>query len=331
MTAMTTTGTRGDRRVSGSKKKRRRPDYRAPGSSPEVAAESSPAAPSGARGTGGILGSLFRSSPGDSPYPKLRVSFERAVLAVCSSPAIMLSIAALVFVLRLALVLLGVPARGSVFAAVLALPPVGTVLDLQAAGTVFGDATGFLIAPAFLLVRSLILAVLTGMIVESLLTGRVTGRGALGGLRAFPPIFGVGIIELGSVFMGSLIIGFTGLGLLGVVLVLVAILFAFGYAPVISVREPRGLQWIARKSIRAARIPGSQNVFLALIYTILALVILPVLIPGGQVVAVNPGVATWIGILLVSLFHVVFLAVYCHRYLYAEDEIPGPPEPRRRS
>jgi hypothetical protein len=243
----------------------------------------------------------------------------------------MLSIAALVFALRLVLVLLGVPARGSVFAAVLALPPVGTVLDLQAAGTVFGDATGFLIAPAFLLVRSLILAVLTGMIVESLRTGRVSARGALGGLRALPPIFGVGIIELGSVFMGSLIIGFTGLGLLGVVLVLVAILFAFGYAPVISVREPRGLQWIARKSIRAARIPGSQNVFLALIYTILALVILPVLIPGGQVVAVNPGVATWIGILLVNLFHVVFLAVYCHRYLYAEDEIPDPPEPRRRS
>jgi hypothetical protein len=331
MTAMTTTGTRGDRRVSGSKRKRRRPDYRAPGSSPEAAAGSSRPAQSGARGTGGILGSLFRGSPGDSPYPKLRISFERAVLAVCSSPAIMLSIAALVFALRLVLVLLGVPARGSVFAAVLALPPVGTVLDLQAAGTVFGDATGFLIAPAFLLVRSLILAVLTGMIVESLRTGRVSARGALGGLRALPPIFGVGIIELGSVFMGSLIIGFTGLGLLGVVLVLVAILFAFGYAPVISVREPRGLQWIARKSIRAARIPGSQNVFLALIYTILALVILPVLIPGGQVVAVNPGVATWIGILLVNLFHVVFLAVYCHRYLYAEDEIPDPPEPRRRS
>lgn len=327
---MTTTGTRGDRRVSGSKKKRRRPDYRAPGSSPEAAGSSRPA-PSGARGTGGILGSLFRGSPGDSPYPKLRISFERAVLAVCSSPAIMLSIAALVFLLRLVLVLLGVPARGSVFAAVLALPPVGTVLDLQAAGTVFGDATGFLIAPAFLLVRSLILAVLTGMIVESLRTGRVTARGALGGLRALPPIFGVGIIELGSVFMGSLIIGFTGLGLLGVVLVLVAILFAFGYAPVISVREPRGLQWIARKSIRAARIPGSQNIFLALIYTILALVILPVLIPGGQAVAVNPSVATWIGILLVNLFHVVFLAVYCHRYLYAEDEIPDPPEARSRS
>ncbi|HEX6399691.1 MAG TPA: hypothetical protein VF108_04360, partial [Actinomycetota bacterium] len=113
---MTTTRNRGDRRVSGSKK-RRRPDYRAPGSSPEAAGSSRPAS-SGARGTGGILGSLFRGSPGDSPYPKLRISFERAVLAVCSSPAIMLSIAALVFLLRLVLVLLGVPARGSVFAAV---------------------------------------------------------------------------------------------------------------------------------------------------------------------------------------------------------------------
>ena len=330
MTAMATTGTHGDRRMSGNKKKRRRTDYRAPGTGPEEAGSSRPA-PTRARAPGGILGSLFRGAPGDSPYPKLRSSFERAVLAVCSSPAIMVSIAVLVFALRLFLVLLGVPARGSVFAAVLALPPVGTVLDLQAAGTIFGDATGFVIAPAFLLVRSVVLAVLTGMIVESLRTRRVSARGALGGLRALPPIFGVGVIQLGSVFMGSLIIGFTGLGLLGVVLVLVAILFAFGYAPAISVREPRGLQWVARKSIRAARIPGSQNVFLALIYTILALVILPVLIPGGQEIAVNPGVATWISILLVNLFHVVFLAVYSHRYLYAEADIPDPPEPRRRS
>ncbi len=317
--------------MSGSKRKRRRPDYRPPGTSPEEAAGSSRAAPGATRGAGGLLGSLFRGVPGDSPYPKLRTSFEQGALAVFASPAIMLSIASLVFTLRLVLVLLGVPARGSVFAALLALPPVGTVLDLQAAGTIFGDATGFLIAPAFLLVRSLVLAVLTGMIVESLRTGRVTALGALGGLRALPPIFGVGIIELGSVFMGSLIIGFTGLGLLGVVLVLVAILFAFGYSPVISVREPRGLQWIARKSIRAARIPGSQNVFIALIYTILALVILPVLIPGGQEIAVNSSVPTWIGILLVNLFHVVFLAVYCHRYLYAEDDVPDPPEPRRRA
>jgi hypothetical protein len=171
--------------------------------------------------------------------------------------------------------------------------------------------------------------VLTGMIIESLRTGRVTASGPLGGLRALMPLFGVGVIELGSVFMGSLIIGFTGLGLLGVVLVLVAILFVFGYAPVIAVREPRGLQWIVRKSLRAARIPGSQNVFIALIYTILALVILPVLIPRGQDVDINPAVATWIGILLANLFHVVFLAVYCHRYLDAEGEIPDPPEARR--
>ena len=309
-------------------KKRRRADYRPPGR------------PAGDRGTevheegrpraGGLFGSLFRgASPGQSPYPALHTSFVRAVLTVCGSPALMAIVVALVFVLRLALVALNVPARGSVFAATLALPPVGTVLDLQAAGAILGDASGFVLAPAFLAVRSIVVAVLAGTIVEAMRTGRVTLAGAWAGLRAFPPVFGVGIIELGAVFIGSLAIGFTGLGLVGVMIVLVAILFVFSYAPVIAVREPRGLLWTIRKSIRAARIPGSMNITLAFIYTIPALLMLPIFIPGGQDIAVNPGVATWIGILVANLFHVVALAVYCHRYLWAEDDIPDPPQARR--
>jgi hypothetical protein len=252
----------------------------------------------------------------------------RAFIAVCGSPAIMITIVVLVFVIRLGLVAFHLPARGAVFAATLALPPVGTVLDLQAAGAILGDATGFVIAPAFLAVRSVILAILTGMVVESLRTGRVTS-GAIGaGLRAFLPIFGIGIIELGAVFVGSLLIGFTGLGLIGVLIVLVAVLFFFAYAPVIAVREPSGLLWTFRKSVRAARIPGSMNITLAFIYTVPALLMLPVFIPGGQDIEVNPSVATWAGILAANVFHVVALAVYCHRYLWAEAEIPDPPEAR---
>jgi hypothetical protein len=242
----------------------------------------------------------------------------------------MATIAVLVFALRLLLVALQIPPRGAVFAATLALPPIGTVLDLQAAGTIFGDATGLVVAPAFLLVRSIVLAVLSGLVVESLRTGRASRLGALRGLRGFPPIFGIGVIELGAVFIGSLVIGFTGLGLVGVIVVLVATLFFFGYAPIVAVRETRGLAWTARKTIRAARVPGSQNIFLALIYTVPALLMLPVLIPSGQGIAANPSVGTWIGILVANVFHVVFLGVYCHRYLVAEAEIPDPPEDRRR-
>jgi hypothetical protein len=309
-------------------KKRRRTDYRPParadGDRGSTATDATPARP------GGLFGTLFRgAAAGQSPYPPLHTSFLRGLIAVCSSPAILITIVALVFVIRFALVAFHLPARGSVFAATLALPPVGTVLDLQAAGAILGDATGFVIAPAFLAVRSVILAVLTGMVVESLRTGRVGRDGLLGGLRAFLPIFGIGIIELGAVFIGSLVIGFTGLGLVGVLIVLVAILFFFAYAPVVSVREPSGLLWTIRKSIRAARIPGSMNITLAFLYTVPALLMLPVFIPAGQDIDVNPGVATWVGILVANVFHVVALAVYCHRYLWAESDIPDPPEVRR--
>jgi hypothetical protein len=306
-------------------KKKRRAGYRQPGSSAATTA-SSDAAPR----RSGPFASLLRSDPAQSPYPTLRSSFDAALRAVCGSPVIMGTIVLLVFGLRLALVALQVPARGAVFAATLALPPIGTVLDLQAAGTIFGDASGFVVAPAFLLVRSLVLAGLTGMIVEALLTGGAGRVGVLRGLRGFPPIFGIGVIELGAVFLGSLVIGFTGLGLVGVIVVLVATLFVFGYAPIVAVRDTRGLAWTARKTIRAARIPGSQNIFLALIYTVPSLLMLPVLIPSGQDIAANPSIGTWVGILLANVFHVVFLAVYCHRYLVAEAEIPDPPDDRRR-
>jgi hypothetical protein len=311
-------------------KKRRRADYRAPGRPsserrPEAAADARPR-------SGGLFGTLFRGAgTAQSPYPALHTSFVRGALTVCGTPALMALVIVLAFVLRLALVALNLPARGSVFAATLALPPVGTVLDLQAAGAILGDATGFVLAPAFLAARSIVVALFAGLIVEALRTGRITLAGAVAGLRAFPPVFGIGIIELGAVFIGSLIIGFTGLGLVGVLLVLVAILFLFGYAPAIAVREPRGLVWTLRKSIRAARIPGSMNITLAFLYTVPALLMLPLFIPGGQDIAVNPGVATWLGILVANLFHVVALAVYCHRYLWAEDDIPDPPEARRPS
>jgi hypothetical protein len=275
------------------------------------------------------LGSFLRGDPSQSPYPTLRSSFGGALLAIGGSPLVMVAIAVLVFAIRFVLVALQVPARGSLFAAALALPPVGTVLDLQAAATAFGDPTGLLVAPAFLIARSLIVAVLAGLAVESLRTGRATRAGALAGARGAPALFGVGVIELAAVFIGSLVIGFAGLGLLGIMLVLVGTLFAFGYAPVIAVEEQRGLQWTVRRSIRAARIPGSQNIFLALIYTVPSLLMLPVLVPQGQLIAATPSIATWIGILLANVFHVVFLAVYCHRYLAAAEDIPDPAEPAR--
>jgi len=315
--------------VSNDKRRRRRPDYRAPRVGNSSRSESQDSG-GGTKSTGGFLGFLSRSDPTQSPYPSFRESFGKAMIAVCGSPVIVLTVLALVFLVRIALVWLRVPPRASGFALVLGLPPVGTLFDLQAAGTILGDTRGFLLIPVFILLRSLILAELTGMVVESLRTGRVSTAGLGRGIRAFPALLGVEIVVLGIVLVGGLILNITGLGALAAPFLFVAVLFLFGYAPAVAIEEPRGLQWTARRSIRAARIPGSQNVFLALLYVVPGLLLAPAFVPGGQAIDANPGVGTWVGVLVLNVLHVVFLAVYCHRYLVAEDEIPDPAEPQRR-
>ena len=313
-------------------KKRRRPEYRPP---QQQAAETKrpqtpPATEEGGRRPAGILGFLNRGAPVSSPYPPIRRSIGRAFVAVCSQPVLLGTIFLLVFVVREGLLVLGFPPRTGFFAATLALPPVSAVLDADIARTIFGESTGIIMTPVLLLVRTLIVAMLTGMVAESVEHGRVTLRGIGAGLRGSPGLLGAAIIGLGAVFIGSLVVSFTGLGLLGVVGILAVVLFFLGYAPIVAVRYRKGLTWTVRKAVRAGRIPGSQNAVLATIYSVLALLVIVALVPAGSDFDANPAITTWIGILLANVIHVVMLGVYVHRFLWAEGDIPDPPEPAPR-
>lgn len=307
------------------KKRKRDPGYRAPGR----AAEPEPQAGSERPRGGGPLGFLFRGTPGSSPYPTFTSSVSRGFLAVFSQPAIIVPILVLVLAARIGFTALGLPPRASYLAATFALPPVSSSFDTQFATIIFGPSTGLLVAPVFLLFRSLLVAAFTGMVVESLRTGRVTGAGVRAGLRGFPTVLGISIVGLGALFIGSFLVALTGLGFLGLFVLLVAVLFFLGYAPVIAVSEGGGLGRVARRAARSARIPASNNLFLAIAYVLVSLLMIIVIIPSGQNVDANPGILTWAGALLANAVHMGFLGVYCYRYLVAAPEISDPAPTRR--
>jgi hypothetical protein len=315
-------------------KKRRRPDYLAP----ERQAATPSEAPrtrtnsSGPSRPGGLLGLFGPRDPALNPYPGLRASFGRGFLAVGSSLPILLTIIAVVFLYRMVLVAIGIPPRGSTGSLILAIPPLGAFVDAQFSQQVFGPALGTPFSLVFLLVRTLVIAILTGMILERLEHGTVSLAGVRRGLRALPALGGISVIGMGAVFVGSLVAGFSGLGGIGLFGVMGAAMHFLAYGPAIAAIRPMRLQATASAAVRAARVPGSQNLVIALGYTLISLLLMPLFVPGGALIAANPGFVTWVGILLANVVHVGFLATYSYRYLVAEPDLPeGPPRRTRRT
>lgn len=312
-----------------SKKRRRRPDYRAPQGSATVRDSRDDGRPASRR-PGGLFGLFAPGDPSASPYPNLRTSLGRGFLTVGSSLPILLTIVAFVFGARLLLVAIGVPPRGIFAALLLTLPPLGSFVDSQLSQQIFGAALGTPMTLVFLLVRTLVVCVLTGMIVESLERGSVSLEGVRRGLRGIPALVGVSVIGLGAVFAGSILAGVSGLGTLGLFGLMGVAMHLLAYAPAIAVARPMRLQAMLGASVRAARVPGSQNVVMAVMYAFLALLLLPGLVPRGAEIAANPSLATWIGILVANVVHVGLLATYCYRYMVAAPELPQAPLRRSR-
>ena len=51
-------------------------------------------------------------------------------------------------------------------------------------------------------------------------------------------------------------------------------------------------------------------------------------IPGRNVVTANPSLAEWAWVLGGAAVHVLFLAVFCQRWLVVEQLVPAGPAPR---
>ena len=324
-----------------SKKRRKgkpRSGYRAPAqpSAATVTKRSEPVPRAGAaanrREVPPLLGFLSRGT-GDSPFPPIPQAIGRGAVAVGSSLALLVIAFLLEMVLWAGLVALGLEGPPGRLVNLLALPPVSTYFDALNGVTIYGfGIAGFVAATLFIALRALVLAVLAGLVVQTLEGGGSSREGLRRGLAAFPTVLVVGVLTLSFMIVGSVILPVLGpgLGFLGSVLTLVAALFFLVYAPVAAVREARPVLDTIRRSGRAAMMPGSRHLLLCMLYIFLTLPILVAVAPGGNLLGVNPSIAMWAYGLVTTFVHLTFLAAFAYRWMAAEAEVPETPVRLRR-
>jgi hypothetical protein len=314
-----------------SKKRRKRSGYRPPAAAqPQVrrsdAAAEPPAVPR-------FLGWLAKPAAG-SPWPTIPRALARGFVTVGSSPPLLLTGFVLLLLMWVGLVALGLEGPAGRLVNMLALPPVSTYSDALNGVTIYGlGPQGLIAASVFLLFRSVVLALLTGMTVALLEGDGSVVRGLFAGLRAIPVAIAVNLLTLSLMITSSLVLPLlgAGLGFLGSVLTLVAALFLFVFAPVIAVREPgRPFPDAIRRGARAAMMPGSRHLLMCLGYIFLTLPILVMAAPGGALLGVNPTLAMWAYALVCTFVHLSFLAAFAYRLMAVEDEIPEPQARSRR-
>jgi hypothetical protein len=310
------------------KNKKRRPasGYREPARDPR------PSAPAPARRPG-LLGSVFAPrTAAPSSVPRMRSSFVRGLAAVMASPLLVIGITVWLLGGWFVLVALGFQGPFAILVGVFALPPFGTSVDVTLSVGLFGSRAGQLGVFAFMVVRSVVLAFETAVVVDQLELGRLSPSAWVRALRAFPTALAVNMVGLALLFVTSFIVPFLGggIGLLLELGALVLGVYFFAAATVISVAEGRRMPECMQRSIRAARMPGSNNLTFAVLYVVPTLALLsPIPKPGSQI-GVNPTAGAWVLVLVVNLLHAAMLAAIAYRYLMVAEEVPERP-PQRAS
>lgn len=312
------------------RKRRRRPSAASAAVEPTGTDEVHDAEDRAPRRMGAFGGSLFGVR--DSPLPPVGRSLGRGLLAVAAQPVLLVCMLALVIATWLVLIGLGFEGRPAPLAQLLSFPPISTLFDSGIGQSMFGLGPGLLIylGIAFV-IRSIVVGILTGLIVEAVEDGRVSRYGVIRGLRAIPTIFTVQVLSLSAVILGNNLLPILGpgIGLLAMVAALVGVLFFLGFAPAAAVHDPRGAMETIRRAGRAARLPGGNQLVFCSLYFVLALVVTFVS-PGGNEITANPALSAWVFVLLVNVLHLAFTAAFAYRWIVVEPTVPEQPVPRRR-
>jgi hypothetical protein len=267
-----------------------------------------------------------------SPFPPLGTAFSRGAAAILGSFTLLSGSLLLVGLLWLGLVGVGMETFPRAMVEALAIPPVGTYFDVLAGANIYGLTSSALgITLALTVIRSIVWAMLVGLILERLEYGLVTVVGVLQGLRALPAILMVNTVNLVLIVAGNVILP-TLLGAIGnlvFIATLVGGLYLLAFAPAAAIRLRLPGREAMRRSGRAARMPGPRHVVMVTIYFFIALM-LATFVPGGATVTANPTAATWAFVLAGSVLHLVFLAAFCSQWIAVEDKVPASPPPRQR-
>jgi hypothetical protein len=267
-----------------------------------------------------------------SPYPPLRTTFLRALLAIGASPWILVVPLVFVGALWLGLVAAGLEVFPRTLVEALALPPVSSFYtDWIIPASITGQSLGTLaIIVMITVVRSVMWSVLVGMLLEALEYGTVTLVGVLQGLRAFRTIFALMLASLfailASIILLPAVLG--SIGLLVFTFVLAGGIYLLPFVPPAAVRGNLPPMEAFRRSSRAARLPGPRHMVLAVLYFFVVL-LLVAFVPGGSIITANPPLAEWAWDLGGTVVQLLFLAAFCERWLAVEALVPTGPPPRR--
>ena len=262
--------------------------------------------------------------------PRARTAVARGLVSTWSSQVIVGGVLAWLLVEWLVVIALGYPGPIALLAHVPAPPPIGTITDYSLATGILG-ARGLGFIFVFAAVHALWQAVLTGLAIEAIESGRPSRWGAIRGLRGFAVAFAVRVLGLMALIAAQLLLAFggsSGIGLLGQIGVFVIVTWLLGFAPVIAVAERRRLFDCLTRSVRAARMPGSGNLTFAALYVIPVFATFFALPVPGVVLDVNPPFTAWVFVVGLNLLHTAMLAALAMRYLSIADQVPEAP-PRR--
>jgi hypothetical protein len=264
--------------------------------------------------------------------PKIRTAFARGLAATWSSPLVVGAVVGWLLIEWLIVVVAGYPGPFAALAFVSAPVPHGTRSDILLFVGILGTSRGLFFVFAAGAIHALWFSILTGLAVEAIESGRPSRWGAVRGLRAFPVSFALHVLGVPVLFAADVVIQLGGqFGLLLQVAIVTAVVWAFGFAPVIAVAERRRLTDALGRSVRAARLPGSGNLTFAGIYSLPLFAMWVALqyggIPGAEL-SVNPPASAWAFVVVMNLLHVAFVAALAMRFLAVADEVPDAPERR---
>ncbi len=291
----------------------------------------------------GFLDRLAPRPPGTSPMPRIRTSIARGSTIVLATPLLLAAMPVVVLVEWIVLVALGFQGPFALLGATFAAPPISTFLDVSLASVVFtqvgrsgiGAAVSPFIAIAvFLAISAALQAIVTTAAVERLRTGAVTSWAPRRALRVLPITIGVGVANLGALIAAQFgqALG-AGIGLLIAVGILMAGVYLLAFAPAIAADEDRLFSATMSKAVRAARMPGSNNLLFAALYVVPSIAFFSATGLGtlpGSTIDVNPSVGAWVTAILVNLLQMVVVATFAFRYLAVADVVPdAPPAPAR--
>jgi hypothetical protein len=276
----------------------------------------------------GLLDSLFAPRAAFSTsMPGMGRSLARGLVTVLVSPWIVGLGSALVFVIWLGAVLADFKGPFSLLVNALSIPPVSTWSTDGVPATLAGGGLGAVAAALGTVVaRGAIHAAFTGLIVDQLEGGAASQWSIVRGLRAFPTTLAVSVAGFMLLTLGFALGPILGaLSLVVLLGALVSGVYLFSFAPVVALTQNQRTLAALSTSIRAARMPGSNNLLFAVAYALPSIVLLFIPKPGS-LLGVNPSIGAWLVVLATSLAHLVFQSAFAYRYLAVADEVPEPPD-----